>query len=383
MSETHPPGDAVQTTRRWLWIILSIAALAAVIGLLWEVEDTADVTQRSAQPKPPVVTVVEVQRAQARASVSAFAELRPRWKADIRAAVSGRIVEVHKAALAGTRVTAGTRLFSIERTQFETEVADAEAALEQARLTLMQAENQVTVAERLFKADGTEPPNELALKLPQLRIAQKGLVAAEVKLKAATRQLADTEVRAPFSGFVTTRMASLGQTVTPGEALLQLSDDRQFELVVDLNKDQWSLLQRPVSGTAAQLLNKDGRVLGQARIREGGGFLDPDTRQIRVFLDVSGSQSTLLSGDFLRVVFTGKLLDDTLTLPEASLTREGLIWFVTEDDLLKRIEPVILFRSGNKIVIEAPADEGSWKVAKSPLASFLPGQRVTPISGEG
>lgn len=381
MTDTTPQTSSSPASRRWLWIVLAISALLAAWTLVWEAEDTANVTERKAKTPAPLVSILEVSRASTTAQVATFAELRPRWDAEIRAAVSGQIIEVHEAALAGTRVDAGTPLFSIQSTPFETAVASAEVALEQSKLTLLQAQNQVTVARRQFERDGVDAPNDLALNIPQLRIAERDLKASEAQLRAARRQLEDTVVTAPFSGFVTERVASLGQTVAAGEALLHLSDDHQFELVAELNPSEWALLDHPIAGGEAQLFHRNGQPLGTARIRQGGGFLDPDTRQVRVFLDVSNENAAILSGDYLKVVLTGQSLDDTLTLPDAALTRAGHVWFVGAGNELLRHTPDILFRSDDRIVISPPETNGPWKVATSPLASFLPGQSVTPKSG--
>lgn len=369
--------------RRWLWIAFSVGTLLGILVFLSEIEDIADVTERDVAPAAPRISAVSVEAAAARAEVSVFAELRPQWDAEIRAAVSGRIAQVHRAALAGTQVLEGESLFSIERTQYETSVATAEMTLEEARLALLQAENQVNLARRQFDRDRIAPPNDLAIHLPQLRIAERSLASAEAQLDAALRQLAETEVAAPFSGFVTNRMASLGQTVAAGEALLHLSDDRRFELVAELSQTQWALLDHPISGDVAPLHHRDGRQIGQAVIRQGGGFLDPQTRQLRIFLEVVEPGPDVLSGDFLRVTFKGRQIPNTLTLPETALSRSGYVWFVDEGDLLQRIHPNILFRSGNTITIAAPEGDGPWQVAITPLASFLPGQRVTPQSVEG
>lgn len=373
-----PVDTTSQPIRRWRWIILSLAILMGAVALAWQVEDTADVTRADTPPLAPVVTVLTVTPAEAVATVTAFAELRPRWDAEIRAAVSGRIIEVHDAALAGERVDAGAPLFSIERTQYETAVAAAELDLEEASLALWRAENGVTVARAEFERDGAEPPNELALRLPQLRIAERAMASAEAQLEAAARQLANTEVSAPFSGYVTRRMASLGQTVAIGEPLVHLSDDSRFELVVELSQANWALLDHPIAGAYADLSHRDGTPLGRARVRRGGGFLDPQTRQRRIFLEVVDPDEAVLAGDFVRVTFTGRAIADTLAMPESALSRAGYVWMVNADDRLVRIEPDILFRTDGQIVIAAPEGADPWRVATTPLVSFLPGQRVAP-----
>jgi len=368
--------------RRWRWIILSLVTLMAAFILVWGAEDTANVTRTSGPPPAPVVTVVEVMPADAIARVSVFAELRPRWDAEIRAAVSGRIVEVHQGAHAGERVSAGAPLFSIEKTQYQTAVAAAELGLEEAKLALWRARNGVTLARAEYKRAGTKPPNELALRLPQRRIAERTVASAEAQLESAGRQLADTDVSAPFSGYVTRRMASLGQTVAVGEPLVHLSDDSRFELVVELSEADWALLAHPFMGTHARLSHRDGTALGRAQVRQGGGFLDGQTRQRRIFLDVVDPGDGILAGDFVRVTFNGRSIADTLTIPESALSRAGYVWVVNTQDRLVRIEPHIHFRSDDKLIIAAPEGRGPWRVAVTPLAAFLPDQRVSPQLAE-
>lgn len=370
--------DAHPSRRRWPWVVLAFGLLLTILAFLSEVEDTADVAQRVAAPPAPIVSVVAVSKAEARAQISVFAELRPRWDTEIRAAVSGRITAIHEEALAGSRVPKGAALIQIQRTQLATEVAAAELALEEARLALLRAQNQTTVARRQFARDGQTPPNDLALYLPQLRIAERGLNAAEAQLAAARKRLEQADVRAPYSGFVTKRVASLGQTVSVGEPLLHLSDDSEFELVASLSPDEWALLDHPIEGGTAQLFLRDGQAVGVATIRQVGGFLDAETRQMRVYLEVSEPSDRVLSGDFLRVTFEGRVIENTLTLPEAALTRAGHIWFVDEAGMLQRGQPEILFRTQDSLTIAAPDGPGPWNVASAPLASFLPGQLVTP-----
>ncbi|MEW2912607.1 efflux RND transporter periplasmic adaptor subunit [Leisingera sp. JC11] len=382
MANTTPKAPA-RRGRQWLCLAVSVAVLATVVLLLFETEDTADVTRTAAPPPAPAVSVIAVSPGPARAVVSAYAELRPRWDAELRSAVSGRILSVHAGALAGSRAAEGTSLFSIEKTRYKTAVAAAELSLEQARLSLLQARNKVTVAQRQFARDGASPPNDLALHLPQLRIAERNVAAAKAQLQTAQRDLADCEVTAPFSGFVTRRLASLGQTVNAGDPLLQLADDRQFEITAGLSQEDWKLLQQPVTGQMADLYHRNGQPLGQARIRQGGGFLDQKTRQMRIFLEITDPQQAVLAGDFLRVAFRGRELSNTLTLPEGTLTRAGHIWLVDGAGLLQRITPRVLFRHGGNITIAAPDGTGPWQVARTPLASFLPGQRVSPKPADG
>jgi RND family efflux transporter MFP subunit len=315
------------------------------------------------------------------ASVETFAEVQPRWSADIRAAVGGRILEVRETALAGVQVPAGAVLFQIESTQYATVVAAAELSLAEAKLALLRADNKTIASRRQFERDTTRAPNDLALHLPELRIAERGVASAEAQLRAAQQQLADTTITAPFSGFITERLISLGQTVSAGEPLLKLVDDKQFEMTAELSRESWALLDHPITEQVAQLVNAAGTLVGTAVVRQGGGFLDQSTRQYRVFLEVRETKDQpVLSGDFLRVLLTGRVVKDTLSIPDTALTRTGHVWFVDQNDQLMRLAPDIIFRFSDQIVIAAPEGGNKQRVAISPLASFLPGQRVAPHS---
>lgn len=368
---------------RGIWIILSVGLLVTVGTILAVTEDTPDVMQVNAPPALQIVSVKNLAVSDVTASVETFAEVHPRWSADIRAAVGGRIVEVREAALAGAQVPAGAILFQIESTQYDTVVAAAELSLAEADFALLQAENKTNVSQRQFERDTTSVPNDLALHLPELRISERGVVSAEAQLRAAQQQLADTTITAPFSGFITERLISLGQTVTSGEPLLKLVDDKQFEMTAELSRESWALLDHPITEQVVQIVDTIGTPMGTAIVRQGGGFLDQNTRQYRVFLEVNETNDqSILSGDFLRVLLTGRVLKDTLSLPDTALTRTGQVWFVDQNDQLVRFAPDILFRLSDQIVIKAPESDHKHRVAITPLASFLPGQRVAPHSLE-
>ena len=367
------------TKWRWVWIVFALGVLAIVGTVLAVLEDTADVARTETAPTLQAVSVKVLGVGDATAVVEAFAAVRPRWSVEIRTAVGGRVTEVRRIALAGERVPAGAVLFRIERVQYEPAVAAAELALTEARLALIRAGNNTLLARRQFERDSTRPPNDLALHLPQLTIAERGVALAEAQLRAAQQQLADATITAPFSGFVTERLVSLGQTVGVGEPLVKLIDDAQFEMTVAFSRESWALLDHPIAGQVVRLQDIAGNSLGNAHVRQGGGFLDQSTRQYRVFLEVHKTdEQAVLSGDFLRAVLTGRVVKDTLSVPETALTRAGHVWFVDQNDQLLRVVAEVMFRRTNHVVIKAPGDSQTWRLAITPLASFLPGQRVAP-----
>ncbi len=365
--------------KRWMSIALSMSVLVVVALYLSWAEDTVDVQQSEADPAAQLVSVETLSVNPETVEVSTFAEVRPRWSAELRTAVSGRVLDVMDSALAGEKVAAGTTLITIENSQYAAELSTAELALKEAQLTLLKAEKATLVARKQYKQNGTKPPNDLALHLPELRIAETAVKAARARVLASQQQLRDTTIKAPFSGFITERFVSPGQSVNIGDSLVKLVDYRRFELVAEVGRSDWSLLQQPLSGLTAQILNQGGTLIAQAKIRQGGGFLDEKTRQYKIFMEIEKpGHATVLSGDFVRVLLPGVTVQKALNIPESALTQEGYIWYLNNEDRLQRKSPQVLFRQQNRIVIRALEGADTWRIAVTPLASFLLGQRVRP-----
>lgn len=381
MNSTHPDHSVSKKLRRnrWVLMILALTLLGGVVWYLDAAEYTVDVVQAETPRPPPWVSIESVRISSETVEVSAFAEVRPRWTAELKAAVSGRITKVLASALAGERVSKGTALIEIENTRYVAELAVAELALKEAQLALWQAKNATVIARKEFERANKKPPNELALKLPQLDIAENAVKSAKARVAAAKRQRDDATVVAPFSGFVTDRFVSPGQTANLGDRLVKLVDNGTFELTVELSRIDWAQLKKPLEGLSANVVDQTGKTLAQAKIRKAGGFLDETTRQYRVFLEIEGDQGRdILSGDFVRVVLPGITEPDALNIPASSLTQEGQIWHVDTGNRLSRLTPKILFRYQDRIVIKAPDGMDTLEVAITPLASFLPGQTVRP-----
>jgi RND family efflux transporter MFP subunit len=364
-------------------LVLALLVLALTVLFLFTTEDTVDVKQKSAPKSVQFVTTETLSTRQEPVFVSAFAEVRPRWSAELRSAVSGRIEAVLDSAHAGERVEKGTTLIKIEKSQYQAEMAAAELAVKEAELALSVAKKATAVTRKQFKRDAISPPNDLALHLPQLRIAESALISAKAGRDTARRHLEDATVKAPFSGFVTDRYVSPGQTVDSGEPLLKLVDDSAFELTVEVGRRDWLLLKQPLAGHSAQVLDQQGQEIAHAKIRQGGGFLDEKTRLYRVFLEITGTdKARVLSGDFVRLLLPGITVSSALRITESSLTQEGYIWYLDKHDQLQRAMPEVLFRQGDKVVIRAPGETELWRIATTPLSSFLPGQQVRTGAAE-
>ena len=357
---------------RWFWIILALVLLGGVTAFLISAEDTVDVGRTKAPPPAQLISIETALVSSERVEVAAFAEVRPRWSAELRAAVSGRVTTVLDSALTGERVDVGTTLITIEDSRYVAELAAAKLALKEAELALWNAKNANLVARKDFERARKRAPNDLALKLPQLDIAKSSVAAAKARVATTRRQLSDATISAPFAGFVTKRFVSPGQSVNVGDRLVKLVDSANFELTVQLGRNDWRLLEKPIAGLSAKVTDQSGVTIAQASIRQGGGFLDETTRQYKVFLEIGENHARrVLSGDFVRVILPGITAPAALNIPASALTQEGFVWHVDEANRLQRFTPKVLFRRQGRVVVTTPDGARKWRIAATPLASFF------------
>lgn len=373
---------------RKLWLLVSLGILALVIIVIVQLEDTVEIEQAQASHYLPLVSVVNPPPQNNRGIIHAYAELRPRWSTTLKAQVRGEIVEVTHKALAGESVKKGDLLIRIEESHYRANLHEAEQVLSEAILNLLQEKMKADQAKKNLQRSGMNiTPSDLALRKPQVELAEKAVTAARSRLHAAKKSHANTRIKAPFSGVIITRHISIGQSVTEGEELLHIVHDRQQDIAVRLSKQQWAMLAENWQDQVAHVRNMTGTEIARARIKRGGGFVDQETRQYMLFLEIvdqSGHQ--VLPGDFIQVQLPGRIAQNSLVIPESALTRDGFVWYVDDNDRLRRFFARVLFHQDDRIVIETPSNDAiadnypaSWRIATTPLASFLAGNLVRPV----
>lgn len=368
---------------RLAWLVISLLALLTSIGWLASAEtELSKTSPKATSPLLPLISITEASVKPATIEVSAFSQTKPRWSVDIKSTVNGKVIEVSAKASTGSYVTKGDLLAVIDDTPYKAEVAQMSLQLAQAKQQLALAQGNTLIAKRQYRKRNNSAANDLALQLPQLRVAKKAVTLAKARLLVAKQQLANTRVTAPFSGYITQRQVSLGQQIASSDTLVRLEDSNTLTLKVELSQAQWQRIKQPIIGSSAQLLDSEKNFLTTAQVLQGGGYLDPKTRQVAVYLEVTQARAkSLLAGQFVQVKFAGISYAKTLTLPASSLTQEGFIWSLSGQNRLERLTPQLLMRKQQQLVIQAPQDtssstDNSWRIATTPLAAFLPGQQV-------
>jgi RND family efflux transporter MFP subunit len=315
------------------WSLIAVVVVAA--GLL-----AFRLTQALILKKPiqnpvniPTVSVTEVGVSTLPTTIQIIGNIAARYDMPIGVEGDpGRIAAIYVEA--GDRVKRGQVLARLNVSVLEPQVANLEAALEQAR-----AEAELADAE-YHRAIAVGASGALSLEETQRR--KSSAVTAAAKVKFAAAQLAEARakldralVRAPADGTILTRNVEVGQTATPGgEPLFRLSQGGEVELLGQVAEQDLPLLK--VGQSAAVRLTATSSPYA-GRVRLLGAVIDPQTRlgTVRVALD---PDPNLRPGAFARAEVTVSNAERTVLPQTAVLTDDKgtYVFVVTPHDTVER-----------------------------------------------
>ncbi len=141
--------------------------------------------------------------------------------------VSGRIVELN--IKDNQLVNAGDLLLTIDKTPFQIAELNAQAQLAKAQSDLAKANNEAN--RRRHLSQNFISAEELDTANLNVKAMQASVDAAQATLKQAQWQLAQTEIRAPVSGWVTNLTTRIGDYADTGKPLFALVDSHSFYVI--------------------------------------------------------------------------------------------------------------------------------------------------------
>ena len=203
-------------------------------------------------------------------SVTANGYVVARTRAAVSSKVPGRLA--YLGVSEGSAVREGEVIARLENGDYEAQVAEASANLESSRAQLVEAQadrdQQERDANRLRGIRRQNPQlvsqqevdaaeTRVATADARLKAAQARITASEASLRFARVNLANTEIRAPFTGTVLRKEAEVGEVVAPSVgggltrgAVVTMADLRSLEVEVDVNE---AYIARLRSGQRARI----------------------------------------------------------------------------------------------------------------------------------
>ncbi len=192
-------------------------------------------------------------------------------------------------------------------------------------LELEAGELNAELAEALASRDNAKRLYERAKRLlstrnvPEARVQDLfGLLqAAEARVAADEARLAETVVRAPFSGRLGLRRISLGALIRPGTEITTLDDTSRVKVDFRVPETALAFVEKgqAVSATSAAY---PGEVF-EGKVGTVSSRVDPVTRSIEIRAHFDNKQGKLRPGMFLAATLTAAVRENAILIPEESL----------------------------------------------------------------
>ena len=370
----HYPESFWKKGRKGVWLF---AAFGLVLAGLLALRLTQALTVK---PEPnektiPTVSVTSVGVSTVPTTVSIIGTIAARYDMPIGVeGDGGRVAAIYVEA--GDHVKQGQVLAHLNNSVLEPQVANLEAALEQAR-----AEAELAAAE-YHRAQAVGAAGALSAEETEKRRSTSVTAAAKVKvataqLDEAKAKLARADIRAPADGIILTRTVEVGQTaMAGGDTLFRLSKDGEIELRGQVAEQDLPLLQ--VGQKVDVKLTGTPKVY-EGRIRLLGAVIDPATRlgTVRVALT---PDPNLRPGAFARAEVTVSNAERTV-LPQTAVLSDDKGSYVLIVDAQNKIERRAVRVSG---VVQNGVSIAAGVVAKEQVVAtagaFLEqGEIVNPV----
>jgi RND family efflux transporter MFP subunit len=303
--------------------LLVTGALAA--GACREATPASAASSATVQLSPENVVTATVARISSGPTISG--QLTPAREAKVRAQVGGSLVAL--AVDRGEPVRTGMEIARISSRDLESSLASSQAAVKSAESAVTVANAELQRTESLVKG-GALAERDLEQARNAAATAEAQLAAARAREQSAWQQLDDTSVKAPFSGIVSERPASLGDVVSPGTEILTIVDPSSLRLEALVPSDRIGEVRRgaavhfSIRGVAGDFVGRVDRLSPSA---------DPVTRQVSVFVSVPNTSGKLIAGAFVEgrievstregVVVPLAAVDETGAVPTITRVKDG------------------------------------------------------------
>lgn len=343
-----------------LRLVIALPALVGVTLLIGcsQGEAAADAPPAGPPPVAALVTTAEVRTLQS--EVSTVGSLRSPETTTVSADVSGIIVSL--SAPEGRRIQAGSEIARLDDAESRAALRVAEARHRNAKVALDRAKPLV--------ADGVVPQQTLD-------DAEAEMATAEGLLEEAQTRLSKTRIVAPFGGLVGIQTAQVGQYVSSGDPIIQLTQLDPLELVFGVPEDRAADVE-----IGQRLSARVGRcgVDFTATVQALDAQIDPQARTLAVQARVPNPGRKLIPGMSAQVRLPVGEARERIVVPREALVAQGttyLVWIVGDDETV-RPQQVTPGRNYPDVVEVTRGLEPGTRIVAAGHQKLRPGARVIP-----
>src|ERR1700691_70245 len=262
--------------------------------------------------KPPIaVRLADVSIYQSTEGLQYSASLIPYAQVDVSFRTSGYVIEVKQIGLTGRRtrdigagdyVTTGIVLARIRPQDLKNPVDESQAQVDFAVAQHTQAEQDFNQAKALYATQSLTKPD-----YDQAQARFDSTLASVNQAKAALRQaeisLADSDLKAPLSGYIVARNVDVGTLASPSSAAFTIADTSVVKATFGVPEDEIDLVHLGETLTL-QVQNDTAQYSG--RVTSISPSADARSRVFTIEVTLSNSRNTLKPGMIASVVLGGR-----------------------------------------------------------------------------
>lgn len=374
------------------WTVLGLGLLGGLALAKGRPSPETDLSRDLA----PLVRAAAVARRDVRITVRAHGTVMPRTESDLVPEVSGRVVGISPALVAGGFFEAGETLLEVDPRDYESALRRADARLAR---TGSEAELARANLARLHALQGRGVASEAALDAAEnaARVAEAARAEAAAARDDARRSLERTRLLAPYAGRVREERVDVGQFVSPGQPVARLYAVDYAEVRLPIRDAELAYLELPLDAGGGIEAAAEPTVVLRAvfagaprewtgRIVRTEGEIDSQSRMVHVVARVDDpygraearGRAPLAVGLFVDAEIEGRELRDVISLPRAALRGDDRVFAVDAGGRLRLVPVEVVRAQGEEILVRASLEEGGL-VCVSELPGATEGTRVRTL----
>jgi RND family efflux transporter MFP subunit len=348
------------------------------------------------EPYEPLVTTVRVTQVEAQAqylTLTSQGTVQPRSQSELIPEVSGRVVWISPALIGGGSFAPEEVLLRIDDADYRSTTARSEAVLKRGEVEYDYAVDELKRVQSLRdKQLASQQQLDNARRVTQ--VAEANLSESRAVLEQASRDLARTELKAPFEGLVRNEQVDLGQFITRGSSIGTIYATDYVEVRLPIAADQLIYLGLPLS-TRGQIPKANrppvtvSATFGEFRLQWQGELIrleaefDERSRMLygvaRLRMDANGEDALPVPvGMFVQAEIRGRKVDQIIRLPRSAMRDDNQVLVVDPDNRLRFRQVSVLRLEHDNMLVDGGLDDGEL-VCISPLQTVVDGMLVTPV----
>ena len=333
-------------------------------------ESTTDLAELRPEDELPPVEVAALARGRIEEVLGFSTNLEAESEVQVFSQAARRVTEL--LVEEGDRVRKGDVLVRLENEEQKSQLARTESQLRKAQ---REYERQKNLFEKELISE--QAWNEATYEVEQL----------ELQLEDSRRNLSYTEVRAPISGTVTSRLVNLGDTITVNQHLFDLVD---FDTIVARIYVPENELSSLAVGQEARITSESLASGRKGKVVRVAPVVDPRSGTVKVTVGIPSSQG-LRPGMYVEVALVTDVRPEALRIPKRAVVyadTQAYLFRMGEASKVERLSFQVDLEDADYVVAGgddlAPGD----RVVVAGQAGLKDGVRVrlveaVPSRGEG